>query len=129
MFSVHRPVSFSAQIGPYETFAELQAAAQRQIPGVVLIPPAPNATQGQIKTASGTDLGLWHSPPFTMVYPVSFTALTGPADTMDDLQIALSKEVPGALLTPPVKHLLKNANTGNVVDSQGRVIGQWYEGR
>jgi hypothetical protein len=126
MFSMLRPLSFSAQLGPYDTFAELQAAAGREIPGSILIPAPSNSTQGRITNASGADLGLWHSPPFTLAYPVSLTAYTGPCETVQDMQTAISKQIPGALLIPPVKGA-KDQKSGEVQDAQGNTVGHWYE--
>jgi hypothetical protein len=129
MFYVLRKCSFSAQLGPYESFPELQAAAAREIPGTVLVTQGANVTQGPIKNAAGNQIGTWHAPPFAMQYPVHLTAYTGPCETLDDMEAAIALEVPGAKLVPPARHLLKSEHTGNVTDSQGRIVGQWYEGR
>ena len=45
MFAAIRNVKFNAQIGPHETFAELQAAAAREIPGAVRDSAGRNAGQ------------------------------------------------------------------------------------
>jgi hypothetical protein len=130
MFAAIRHVAFSAQLGPHETFAELQAAASGAIPGAVLIPPVQNSTQGRCKGAGGEDLGLWHGPPFVMAYPVAFTAYIGPFETLDELQVAVSHQVPGAALVLPVKHLLgASDHLGEVRDSAGHNVGQWIEVR
>jgi hypothetical protein len=129
MFSVVRPVSFNAQLGPYESFTELQAAVAREIPGAIIVPGGANATQGHAKGASGEDLGMWHSVPFTFVHPVSFTAYTGPCETIEELQVKIAQQVPGAVLVPPAKRLLGSEKVGEVRDSSGRVIGQWIEVR
>ena len=129
MFFALRKVSFSAQLGPYESFAELQAAAGREIPDAILVTHGANLTQGPIRNSTGSDIGTWNAPPFTLHHQVSLTACTGPSDTIEELEIALCKEVPGAKVLPPVKHFLENEHMGNVADSSGNVIGHWYEGR
>ena len=126
MFSAIRNVKFNAQIGPHETFAELQAAAAREIPGAVLTgPPNANTTQGKCKGADGGDLGLWTGPPFVLTHPVSLTTYTGPFETLDELQIAVSHDIPSAVLVPPAKG--SSGHAGEIRDSAGRNAGQWIE--
>lgn len=127
MFSAIRKVSFQAQIGPYQSLEELQAAVSRELPGTVLVPSGANLTQGPIKNAAGVELGLWHGAPFTMLHPVSFTAYTGPCATLDDLETVLVREVPGAVLVAPKKHFLESEHSGDIHNSAGQVIGQWIE--
>jgi hypothetical protein len=101
------------------------------MPGTVLIPAPANSTQGRIKGASGEDLGIWNSPPFSMHHPVSLTAYTGPFETMDDLQVAISHQIPGAVLVPPAKKgVLKGSEySGEVRDPAGNTVGTWIEVR
>ena len=122
MFQLIRNLSLNVQLGPFGTFEELQAAAA---PGIVLIAAVPNATSGDYKSADGT-VGRWTSPPFSLIHPASFTALTGPYDTFEELQAAVSRQIPGTVLVPAAKNA-KNPHVGFANDSQGRPIGEWQE--
>jgi hypothetical protein len=122
MFQAIRKVTVNAQLGPYDTFEELQAAASREMPGSVLI--RGNATSGDIKNAGGFVVGKW-TMPFQLLHTVSLNAITGPFDTFEELQEAVSKETPGSILrlaNPKV-----DKHSGDVTDSQGVVTGKWYE--
>jgi len=123
-FQLMRPLQLKVQIGPFESFAELESAAHQQIPGIVLIPAVDkNATQGQVKGPDGADWGFWQASPFTLVYPLALTQLLGPFDTVDELKAAAAQAIPGAVLLTPAKH----ARTGEVRDQAGRLAGEWME--
>ena len=56
------PLTLNAQLGPFETFEELQAAAAKQIPGTKLIPAALHAKDahvGDVQDYRGQVTGQW----------------------------------------------------------------------
>jgi hypothetical protein len=128
MFQLVRKISLNAQLGPFGSFAELQSAVAREMPGCVVIPPLPNALSGEVKSAEGAVMGRWEAEPYRFIHPVSFTAYTGPTDTFEELEVAAAAEIPGAKLLKPVKGA-KDQHAGIVTDSLGTPIGEWRESR
>jgi hypothetical protein len=122
MFHAIRKVTLNAQLGPFDTFEELQAAASREIPGAVLI--RGNATSGDVKNAQGYVIGKW-TLPFQLLHPVTLNAITGPFDTFEELQAEIAKEAPGTVLH--VANPKVDKHSGDVTDSQGNVVGKWTE--
>jgi hypothetical protein len=122
MFTAIRTVTLNAQLGPFDTFEELQAAASREMPGAVLI--RGNATSGEVKNAQGYVVGKW-TLPFQLLHPVTLQAITGPLETFEELQEAVSAETPGAVLHVANPKIDKHA--GEITDSLGAPIGKWTE--
>jgi hypothetical protein len=122
MFQTIRTVTLNAQLGPFDTFEELQAAASREMPGSVLI--RGGASNGEVKNAQGYVTGSW-TLPFQLLRPVTLSAITGPTDTFEELQAAVSAETPGTVLHPANPKIDKHA--GEVTDSLGQAVGKWTE--
>jgi hypothetical protein len=64
-FSMMRKITVDAQLGPFETFSELQSAAATEHPGTVLIRPDPKGfpkqtlKSGDVHDAQGHIVGTW----------------------------------------------------------------------
>jgi hypothetical protein len=128
MFAAIRGVSFNAQLGPFETFAELQAAGSRELPGSLFIPAASaNVAQGLCRAADGSPLGTWHGPPFSMSYPVALRSYIGEFDSLDELQVAVAHVIAGAVMVPPNKKLFGSEHRGDIMDASGHVAAHWIE--
>jgi hypothetical protein len=129
MFQLTQKLTLNVQVGPFDTFEELQAAAAREIPGAVVIAdnPRQNAHAGQVKDSSGNVIAQW-SMPFSFIRPVSFTRIVGPVDTYEELEAAAAKEIPGTKLVH-ANPKAKDAHSGDVTDSRGNVTGKWTEGK
>jgi hypothetical protein len=123
MFQAIRKVTLNAQLGPFETFEELQAAASREMPGTVLIR-GNAASGGEVKDANGFVSGKW-TMPYQLLHPVTHQALTGPVETFEELQVAIAKEAPGTTLRLANPKIDKHS--GEVVDSLGAIVGKWTE--
>jgi hypothetical protein len=122
MFTAIRTVTLNAQLGPFQTFEELQAAASREMPGAVLI--RGNASSGDMKNAQGFVVGTW-TLPFQLLHPVTLQAITGPVDTFEELQSAVSAETPGTVLH--VANPKVDKHSGEITNSLGQVTGKWTE--
>lgn len=122
MFTAIRTVTLNAQLGPFDTFEEFQAAIAREIPGAVAI--KGHANSGEVKSASGAVIAGWSSP-YQMVRPVTLNAITGPLDTFEGLQAAVSAETPGTVLH--VANPKVDKHSGEITNSTGQSVGKWTE--
>lgn len=123
MFQAIRKLVVMAQLGPFESFEELQAAVTREMPGTVVIR-GTGSSGGEIKDAQGFVGGSW-TMPYQLLHQVNANAITGPVETFEELQVAIAAEAPGTTLRLANPKIDKHS--GDVVDSLGSVVGKWTE--
>ena len=128
-FSSLQKIAVNAQLGPFQTFEELQSAVAREMPGAVVLPANPKQGQngGEIKNSSGAVIGGW-SMPFNTIRPLTLNVYCGPYETYEELQSAVALQLPGSTLVAAGPHA-KDAHSGDVRDSQGHIDGTWTEAR